>query len=141
MQVGFGGGDILTGNQITEMGKKYLMQNYAQLPLVIARGEGVRVWDDQGKCYLDFVGGIAVNSVGHCHPRVVAAIRQQSEQLIHCSNLYWFEPPVVLARELTALSGLDRVFFIFKLLEQIAPWFPTLSDLNKKKQLKSLKSF
>lgn len=111
MQVGFGGGDILTGNQITEMGKKYLMQNYAQLPLVIARGEGVRVWDDQGKCYLDFVGGIAVNSVGHCHPRVVAAIRQQSEQLIHCSNLYWFEPPVVLARELTALSGLDRVFF------------------------------
>jgi acetylornithine/N-succinyldiaminopimelate aminotransferase len=68
MQVGFGGGDILTGNQITEMGKKYLMQNYAQLPLVIARGEGVRVWDDQGKCYLDFVGGIAVNSVGHCHP-------------------------------------------------------------------------
>jgi acetylornithine/N-succinyldiaminopimelate aminotransferase len=89
MQVGFGGGDILTGNQITEMGKKYLMQNYAQLPLVIARGEGVRVWDDQGKCYLDFVGGIAVNSVGHCHPRVVAAIRQQSEQLIHCSNLYY----------------------------------------------------
>jgi acetylornithine/N-succinyldiaminopimelate aminotransferase len=111
MQGGFGGGDILTGNQITEMGKKYLMQNYAQLPLVIARGEGVRVWDDQGKCYLDFVGGIAVNSVGHCHPRVVTAIRQQSEQLIHCSNLYWFEPPVVLARELTALSGLDRVFF------------------------------
>ncbi len=101
----------MTGYQIKEMGKRYLMQNYAQLPLVIARGEGVRVWDDQGKCYLDFVGGIAVNSVGHCHPRVVAAIRQQSEQLIHCSNLYWFEPPVVLARELAALSGLDRVFF------------------------------
>lgn len=87
------------------------MQNYAQLPLVIARGDGVRVWDDEGKCYLDFVGGIAVNAVGHCHPRVVAAIREQSEQLIHCSNLYWFEPPVVLAQQLAALSGLDRVFF------------------------------
>ncbi|MGB4504115.1 MAG: acetylornithine transaminase [Syntrophaceticus sp.] len=93
------------------MGKRYLMQNYAQLPLVIARGDGVRVWDDEGKCYLDFVGGIAVNAVGHCHPRVVAAIREQSEQLIHCSNLYWFEPPVVLAQQLAALSGLDRVFF------------------------------
>lgn len=101
----------MTGNQITEMGQRYLMQNYAQLPLVIARGDGVRVWDDEGKSYLDFVGGIAVNAVGHCHPRVVAAIREQSEQLIHCSNLYWFEPPVVLARELAVLSGLDRAFF------------------------------
>lgn len=101
----------MTGDQIKEMGKRYLMQNYAQLPLVIARGDGVRVWDDEGKCYLDFVGGIAVNAVGHCHPRVVAAIREQSEQLIHCSNLYWFEPPVVLAQQLAALSGLDRVFF------------------------------
>jgi acetylornithine/N-succinyldiaminopimelate aminotransferase len=101
----------MTGNQITEMGKRYLMQNYAQLPLVIARGDGVRVWDDEGKSYLDFVGGIAVNAVGHCHPRVVAAIREQAERLIHCSNLYWFEPPVVLARELAVLSGLDRVFF------------------------------
>lgn len=101
----------MTGNQITEMGQRYLMQNYAQLPLVIARGDGVRVWDDEGKSYLDFVGGIAVNALGHCHPRVVAAIREQSEQLIHCSNLYWFEPPVVLARELAVLSGLDRAFF------------------------------
>ncbi len=101
----------MTGNQIMETGKRYLMQNYAQLPLVITKGDGVRVWDDEGKCYLDFVGGIAVNAVGHCHPRVVAAIREQSEHLIHCSNLYWFEPPVVLAQELAALSGLDRVFF------------------------------
>jgi predicted acetylornithine/succinylornithine family transaminase len=87
------------------------MQNYAQISLVIARGEGVHVWDDQGKRYLDFVGGIAVNAVGHCHPKVVAAIREQSERLIHCSNLYWFEPPVVLAEQLAALSGLDRAFF------------------------------
>jgi len=87
------------------------MQNYGQLPLVIAEGEGARVWDADGRCYLDFVGGIAVNSVGHCHPKVVAAIKEQAERLLHCSNLYWFEPPVVLARELAVLSGLDRTFF------------------------------
>ncbi len=97
--------------EITEIGKRYLMQNYAQLPLVINKGEGVQVWDEQGKAYLDFVGGIAVNSVGHCHPKVVAAIHEQAKQLIHCSNLYWFEPPVRLAQELATLSGLDRVFF------------------------------
>lgn len=101
----------MTGVQIMEMGKRYLMQNYAQLPLVIARGEGVRVFDADGRCYLDFVSGIAVNALGHCHPKVVAAIQEQAEKLIHCSNLYWFEPPVVLAQELAALSGLDRVFF------------------------------
>jgi acetylornithine/N-succinyldiaminopimelate aminotransferase len=101
----------LTGEQVIEMGKRYLMQNYGQLPLVIAEGEGARVWDADGRCYLDFVGGIAVNSVGHCHPKVVAAIKEQAERLLHCSNLYWFEPPVVLARELAVLSGLDRTFF------------------------------
>lgn len=101
----------MTGEQVIEIGKRYLMQNYAQLPLVIARGEGARVWDTEGRCYLDFVGGIAVNSVGHRHPGVVTAVRDQVEQLIHCSNLYWFEPPVALARELALLSGLDRSFF------------------------------
>jgi len=101
----------LTGVQIMEMGKRYLMQNYAQLPLVITRGQGVRVFDAEGRCYLDFVSGIAVNALGHCHPKVVAAIQKQAEQLIHCSNLYWLEPPVVLAKELAVLSGLDRVFF------------------------------
>ncbi|MFY9139712.1 MAG: acetylornithine transaminase [Thermacetogeniaceae bacterium] len=101
----------MTGVQIMEMGKRYLMQNYAQLPLVITRGQGVRVFDAEGRCYLDFVSGIAVNALGHCHPKVVAAIQKQAEQLIHCSNLYWLEPPVVLAKELAVLSGLDRVFF------------------------------
>ncbi|HHY40199.1 MAG TPA: acetylornithine transaminase [Syntrophaceticus sp.] len=101
----------MTSVQIMEMGKRYLMQNYAQLPLVISRGQGVRVFDAEGRCHLDFVSGIAVNALGHCHPKVVAAIQKQAEQLIHCSNLYWFEPPVVLAKELAALSGLDRVFF------------------------------
>ena len=101
----------MTSVQIMEMGKRYLMQNYAQLPLVITRGRGVRVFDAEGRSYLDFVAGIAVNALGHCHPKVVAAIKEQAEKLIHCSNLYWFEPPVVLAKELATLSGLDRVYF------------------------------
>jgi predicted acetylornithine/succinylornithine family transaminase len=87
------------------------MQNYAQLPLVIVKGKGTLVWDAEGRSYLDCVGGIAVNSVGHCHPRVLAAIQTQVEQLIHCSNLYWSPQSVALAKRLSRLSGLDRAFF------------------------------
>ncbi len=97
--------------QVIRDGQQYLMQNYAQLPLVLVRGQGARVWDAEGRSYLDCVGGIAVNSVGHCHPRVVAAIREQAEQLIHCSNLYWSPQSVTLAKRLVQLSGLDRAFF------------------------------
>jgi acetylornithine/N-succinyldiaminopimelate aminotransferase len=97
----------MTGNQITEMGKRYLMQNYAQLPLVIARGDGVRVWDDEGKSYLDFVGGIAVNAVGHCHPRVVAAIREQASVVIKASIVAifgWIIPdPLAIPPTITSL--------------------------------------
>ncbi len=101
----------MRGEEIARLGRQYLMETYAQLPLVLVKGEGARVWDAENNCYLDFVGGLAVNSVGHCHPQVVAAIREQSERLLHCSNLYWFAPPVELARELVNLSGLDRIFF------------------------------
>jgi predicted acetylornithine/succinylornithine family transaminase len=97
--------------QIIRDGQQYLMQNYAQLPLVIVKGKGALVWDAEGSSYLDCVGGIAVNSVGHCHPRVVAAINNQVEQLLHCSNLYWFPQSVALAKRLAHLSGLDRTFF------------------------------
>ncbi|NPV30160.1 MAG: acetylornithine transaminase [Firmicutes bacterium] len=97
--------------EVVELGRRYLMETYARLPLVLVKGEGARVWDAEGKCYLDFVGGLAVNSVGHCHPQVVAAIKEQAGRLLHCSNLYWFRPTVDLARELADLSGLDRVFF------------------------------
>jgi predicted acetylornithine/succinylornithine family transaminase len=97
--------------QVIRDGQQYLMQNYAQLPLVIVKGKGALVWDAEGRSYLDCVGGIAVNSVGHCHPRVVAAITGQAEQLIHCSNLYWFPQSVALAKRLTHLAGLDRAFF------------------------------
>ncbi|HHW41169.1 MAG TPA: acetylornithine transaminase [Syntrophomonadaceae bacterium] len=101
----------MTGEEVLKCGEEYLMQTYSRSPLVPVRGRGARVWDAGGRCYLDFLSGIAVNSVGHCHPRVVAAIREQAGELIHCSNLYWSGPQVKLARELASLSGLDRAFF------------------------------
>jgi predicted acetylornithine/succinylornithine family transaminase len=101
----------MTGDQVIKIGREHLMPTYAQLPVVLVKGEGVRVWDIEGRPYLDFVGGIAVNAVGHCHPRVVAAVKEQTERLLHCSNLYWFPQPVKLAQELASLSGLKRSFF------------------------------
>ncbi|MDH7577485.1 MAG: acetylornithine transaminase [Bacillota bacterium] len=101
----------MTGEEIVRLGRQHLMETYAQLPLVLVKGQGVRVWDAEDNCYLDFVGGLAVNSVGHCHPQVVEAVKEQAERLFHCSNLYWFRPPVELARDLAGMSGLDRAFF------------------------------
>jgi len=98
-------------DEVIRNGQQYLMQNYARLPLVLIRGQGARVWDADGRSYLDCVGGIAVNSAGHCHPLVVAAIREQAGQLIHGSNLYWLPGQVALAKRLVELSGLDQVFF------------------------------
>ena len=89
-----------------------LMHNYAAPPLTIVRGSGVEVFDDQGRRYLDFIGGIAVAATGHCHPAVVAAIASQAGTLIHISNLYGIEPQRALARRLTAKAGPEfRAFF------------------------------
>ncbi|PRR72480.1 acetylornithine transaminase [Neomoorella humiferrea] len=96
---------------IVALGEKYVMRTYGRYPVALVRGEGTRVWDADGREYLDFVGGLAVNSLGHCHPRVVAAIREQAGKLLHCSNLYWIEPQVELARLLVENSALDKVFF------------------------------
>ncbi|AOQ25261.1 Acetylornithine aminotransferase [Moorella thermoacetica] len=96
---------------IVSRGEKYVMRTYGRYPMALVRGEGARVWDADGKEYLDFVSGLAVNSLGHCHPRVVEAIREQVGRLIHCSNLYWIEPQVELARLLVENSALDKVFF------------------------------
>ncbi|WP_258358748.1 acetylornithine transaminase [Moorella sulfitireducens (nom. illeg.)] len=96
---------------IIALGEKYVMRTYGRYPVALVRGEGARVWDADGREYLDFVGGLAVNSLGHCHPRVVTAIREQAGKLLHCSNLYWIEPQVELARLLVENSALDKVFF------------------------------
>ncbi len=90
---------------------KYLFQNYGRQPIVLERGEGTRAWDVDGKEYLDFVGGIAVNILGHAHPAVSAALAEQSKTLIHTSNLYYTKPMIELAKLLVEHSCLDRVFF------------------------------
>ena len=92
-------------------GEKYLMHTYGRLPMVVTKGEGSRIWDADGKEYLDFVSGIAVNGLGHCSPAVVEAIAEQSKTLIHCSNLYWIEPQIRLAKLLVEHSSLDKAFF------------------------------
>ena len=90
---------------------KYLMQTYTRQPLSIVRGRGAKVYDLEGREYLDFVGGIAVNVLGHGHPDLVQAIQRQTAQLIHTSNLYYTEPQVKLAQMLVDHSFADKVFF------------------------------
>ncbi|MDD2421119.1 MAG: aspartate aminotransferase family protein [Heliobacteriaceae bacterium] len=87
------------------------MNTYGRLPMALVRGAGARVWDANGREYLDFLGGLAVNSLGHCHPKVVAAIQGQAEKLLHVSNLYWIAPQVELAQVLVENSFADKVFF------------------------------
>ncbi|HDN65865.1 MAG TPA: acetylornithine transaminase [Methanosarcinales archaeon] len=96
---------------LTESEAKHIQPTYARQPIHITRGSGCRVWDAEGKEYLDCLAGIAVNVCGHCHPRVVEAIKTQAETLIHTSNLYYTEPQIRLAEELVKLTGLDRIFF------------------------------
>ena len=88
-----------------------VMQNYARYPLTLVRGEGSYVFDDQGNKYLDFVAGIAVNTLGHAHPAMVKAISEQAATMLHCSNLYHVPKQNELADKLVWLSGLDKVFF------------------------------
>lgn len=94
-----------------EQSTNHVMQNYTRFPLTLVKGEGARVWDDQGNSYLDFVAGIAVNTLGHAHPALVKTISGQAATMLHCSNLYWIPQQTKLANRLAALSGLDKVFF------------------------------
>jgi acetylornithine/N-succinyldiaminopimelate aminotransferase len=89
----------------------HLTPNYARFPVEFARGEGARLWDSDGVEYLDFLSGISVSSVGHCHPAVVAAIREQAAKLIHVGNLYYTEPMSRLATRLAECSLGGKVFF------------------------------
>ncbi|MFC1786584.1 acetylornithine transaminase [Halobacteriota archaeon] len=89
----------------------YVVQTYTRQPIVISEGKGATVWDINGREYIDCVAGIAVNNVGHCHPKVVSAIKEQAERLIHTSNLYYTEIQVELAEKIASLTNLDKVFF------------------------------
>ncbi|RMG84191.1 MAG: acetylornithine transaminase, partial [Candidatus Dadabacteria bacterium] len=100
------------GNQeIADLAATCLMPTYARFPVALVRGQGMRVWDADGRQYLDFLAGIAVCNLGHCHPHVVEAIREQAGTLLHVSNLYHIEPQVRLGKLLTEVTFADRVFF------------------------------
>ncbi len=101
----------MTTTEIKATATKYIINTYGERQLALVRGEGCYVWDADGKRYLDFLGGIAVNGLGHCHQRVVAAIQKQAETLIHVSNLYYIEPQAQLAKTLIDNSTMDQCFF------------------------------
>ena len=97
--------------QLVQDEAKYIMGTFRRLPVTFVEGHGLTVVDDQGKEYMDLVGGIAVNLLGHSHPAVAEAVARQSAKLIHTSNLYYSEPQVALAKRLVELSFPSRVFF------------------------------
>jgi acetylornithine/N-succinyldiaminopimelate aminotransferase len=93
------------------LSEQYVANTYARYPVLLVRGKGTRVWDLEGEEYLDFVSGLAVCNLGHCHPRVVKTIQDQAEKLIHVSNFYYIEPQIQLASLLCKHSFADKVFF------------------------------
>lgn len=97
--------------QIVELENRFLLQTYSRYPVAFSKGKGVYLWDVDGRKYLDFVGGLGVNSLGHAHPRIVKTIRHQTGRVIHLSNLYYNEFQGALAKHMCELSGLDRAFF------------------------------
>ena len=96
---------------IVEMGELYLAPNYKRIPLAFVRGQGVRLFTEDGVEYLDFTSGIAVCNLGHTHPRLVSALKKQAELLWHTSNLFYTEPQARLAMKLSELTFADQVFF------------------------------
>ena len=95
----------------------HVMPTYGRLPLALSHGQGCRVWDTEGREYLDALGGIAVNTLGHNHPDLVAALQDQVTKLIHTSNYYHVPLQEALAAKLVALSGMENVFFCSSGLE------------------------
>ena len=94
-----------------ELEKKVFMQVFKRNPVTLVRGKGMKVWDDKGKEYLDFVGGLAVTSLGHCHPVLVKALTKQANTLIQTSNLYYSIPQLQLAELLVKTSSPRPCFY------------------------------
>jgi acetylornithine/N-succinyldiaminopimelate aminotransferase len=93
------------------LAEPHVMPTYGRLPIALSHGRGCRVWDTQGREYLDALAGIAVNTLGHGHPKLVPALQDQIAKLIHCSNYYAAPLQEKLAAKLCEISGLEKVFF------------------------------
>lgn len=101
----------MTNAEIAALFSRVVIQNYRRLPLCIVKGEGSRVWDAEGRCYLDLFPGWGVSGLGHCHPRVVAAVREQAGKLFHVANNYYSEPQGRFAEILSSRASGQQVFF------------------------------
>ncbi len=101
----------ITRHHTADLYDAHVVQNYGRAPLTLTRGAGVRVWDDEGRSYLDFTSGIAVSALGHCHPHWVKSVQRQAGELIHTSNLFRHPNQGELARRLVQRAGPGRVFF------------------------------
>jgi len=101
----------MNSKQVIQMENDHMLATYARLPIVITTGKGCKVYDPEGKSYLDFVAGIAVNLLGYGYQPLLDAIVAQTQELIHASNLYYTIPQTQLAKDLTLISGFSRVFF------------------------------
>ncbi|GDX40326.1 acetylornithine aminotransferase [Armatimonadota bacterium] len=101
----------ITFEEAQALDRQYVMGTYARQPVVFVRGEGARLWDSEGKEYLDFLAGIAVVGVGHCHPKVADAIAKQAHTLMHVSNLYHNPHQARLAQKLCQLTEMEKIFF------------------------------
>jgi predicted acetylornithine/succinylornithine family transaminase len=101
----------MTLSELQQLERSSVIATYARQPVEFVRGEGARLWDAEGNEYLDFLCGISVTSLGHCHPRVVEAVREQVGRLMHTSNLFYTEPAMRLAERLAASSLGGKVFF------------------------------
>src|SRR4030042_4560661 len=98
-------------NRIVDRAGQVLMNTYARIPVAFEKGQGCRLWDQEGRVYLDFLAGIAVSALGHSHPKVVETLKGQAERLLHTSNLYHIENQIAPAEQLIEHSFADKAFF------------------------------
>ena len=101
----------MTLSELEQLERTSVMGSYARFPVEFVRGDGARLWDSEGNEYLDFLCGISVTNVGHCHPRVVEAVREQAGRLMHTGNLFYTEPAMRLAKRLSEASLGGKVYF------------------------------
>ena len=130
--------------ELKALEKETIINTYNRQPettLLLERGAGVYVWDDAGKRYLDFVSGLAVNNLGHCHPQIVEAICRQARQLMHTSNLYYTEPQIRLAEQLVETFLCRESFSATaaqKLMRLPLSWRVNMAKLKRVKRLLKL---
>ena len=128
------GAEVESTQDLIELEKKYFLPVGKRLPVTLVRGDGVSVWDLEGRRYIDFVAGIAAVSLGHCHPAVVEAITRQAAELMHTSNYYYTVPQVKLAELLCQSAKMDKVFFCNSGAEAVEGLIKTARKWGKEKR-------